>query len=171
VIALSGIGTAIFANVIIKTFESTAKVSRRSIFNLLCRFIKEIIRGSEVAFGSATTLCIPACRIAFTCLCASSVVASVYRWNFHQVVLLLSIVFRNNYLNGAVARREVAIADWELLIQGVRASQIKGAICTPVALDVTTELGTPHRVKFLLLIEFIEFLRVVANRSIGIVCT
>ena len=85
--------------------------------------------------------------------------------------MLLSIVFRNNYLNGAVARGEVAIADWELLIQGVRAGKIKGAICAPVALDVTTELGTPHCVKFLLLIEFIEFLRVVANRSIGIVCT
>lgn len=85
--------------------------------------------------------------------------------------MLLSIVFRYNYLYGAVARGEVAIADWELLIQGVRARKIKGAICTPVALDVTTELGTPYRVEFLLLIEFIEFLRVVANRSKGIVCT
>ncbi len=58
----------------------------------------------------------------------------------------MSIVFGNNNLDGAVARREVAIADWELLIQGVRASKIKGAICTPVTLDVTTELGTPHGV-------------------------
>jgi hypothetical protein len=56
----------------------------------------------------------------------------------------LCIVFRKNYLNGAVARGEVAIANWELLIQGVRAGKIKGAICTPVTLDVTAELGTPH---------------------------
>jgi len=82
----------------------------------------------------------------------------------------LSIVFGNNYFDGAVARGEVAIADGELLIQGVRTSKIKGAICTPVTLDVTTELGTPYGVQLLLLIELIEFLRVVANRSKGVVC-
>ena len=83
----------------------------------------------------------------------------------------MSIVFLNNNHEGAVASWEVPIANRELLIQWVRAGKIEGAICIPVTFDVTTELSTPHSVKFLLLIKLIEFLRVVANWSIGVVCT